>query len=299
MSQGSFTATIIDRPAIRAAPVHRKDIDGLRAVAVLSVLGFHTSTPGFSGGFVGVDVFLVLSGYLICSIIVREIEQGSFSVARFYERRCKRILPALFAVLIFFMVVALCVLSPIEAQHLGSEIMATALSVSNLHFYQQRNYFGHGGIFSPLQMTWPLPWKSSFTFSFHYSCSCFTSAASDISSQYWLADAGSHSYSRSIASTGIKSSIFSCWSRVPGSWVPAVFLPFGTRTESRPRHNRSGSLPCWEALVCSRYSVAPSSIPVPPASPAMKPFHLFSVRFFCFARRVASPTGCSLYVLSW
>src|SRR5579862_5038167 len=75
---------------------YRPDIDGLRGVAVLSVIGYHCGIPCFGGGFIGVDVFFVISGYLICSIIHRELQQGTFSIARFYERRFKRILPALF-----------------------------------------------------------------------------------------------------------------------------------------------------------------------------------------------------------
>ena len=79
---------------------YRADIDGLRALAVLPVVLFHAHLIGMSGGFVGVDIFFVISGYLICTLIVREIEAGQFSLIRFYERRCRRILPALFFLLI-------------------------------------------------------------------------------------------------------------------------------------------------------------------------------------------------------
>ena len=141
---------------------HRSDIDGLRAVAVLSVLAFHTGLPGFSGGFVGVDVFFVLSGFLICGILLREMGRGSFSLARFYERRCKRILPALIVVLLFCLAMALVVLSPAEAAKLGGGVMATALSVSNVQFYLKGSYFDHGGITNPLLMTWSLAVEEQF-----------------------------------------------------------------------------------------------------------------------------------------
>ncbi len=72
---------------------YRKDIDGLRALAVLPVLLFHAGIPGFSGGFVGVDVFFVISGYLITSILLKELSEDRFSIALFYERRARRILP--------------------------------------------------------------------------------------------------------------------------------------------------------------------------------------------------------------
>lgn len=141
---------------------HRGDIDGLRAVAVLAVLGFHTHCFGFSGGFVGVDVFFVISGFLICSIILRELANGSLSIAKFYERRCKRILPALIVVLLFCMVVGAWLLSPIEEKHLGKGVMATILSVSNIQFYLQGSYFDRGGALNPLLMTWSLAVEEQF-----------------------------------------------------------------------------------------------------------------------------------------
>jgi len=95
---------------------HRKDIDGLRCIAVLAVVGFHCKVQGLSGGFVGVDVFFVISGYLICALIVRDLDQNAFSIARFYERRCKRILPALVTVLLFCVTVSMCIASPYEAR---------------------------------------------------------------------------------------------------------------------------------------------------------------------------------------
>jgi peptidoglycan/LPS O-acetylase OafA/YrhL len=141
---------------------HRADIDGLRAVAVLSVLGFHTHCFGFSGGFVGVDVFLVISGFLICSIILRELANGSFRIAKFYERRCKRILPALIVILLSCMVVGAWLLSPVEEKHLGKGVMATIISVSNIQFYLQGSYFDRGGALNPLLMTWSLAVEEQF-----------------------------------------------------------------------------------------------------------------------------------------
>jgi peptidoglycan/LPS O-acetylase OafA/YrhL len=148
--------------ATASSSSHRADIDGLRAIAVLSVLGFHTHCFGFSGGFVGVDVFFVISGFLICSIILRELANGSFSVAKFYERRCKRILPALIAVLLFCMAAGAWLLSPVEEKHLGKGVMATILSVSNVQFYLQGNYFDRGGVLNPLLMTWSLAVEEQF-----------------------------------------------------------------------------------------------------------------------------------------
>src|SRR5579862_4825388 len=93
---------------------YRADIDGLRAVAVLSVFAFHMELSGFPGGFVGVDVFFVISGYLISAIVFSEIAKGTYSIASFYERRIRRIFPALFAMLLAFSVCALIYIFPSE-----------------------------------------------------------------------------------------------------------------------------------------------------------------------------------------
>jgi peptidoglycan/LPS O-acetylase OafA/YrhL len=141
---------------------YRSDIDGLRAVAVLAVVGFHCGLPFLKGGFVGVDVFFVISGYLICSILYKEMQQGSFSIARFYERRFKRILPALSLVLLFCLGLGVLVLSPFEARRLGDSAVATSLSASNLLFNIRTGYFAVNAAANPLLMTWSLAVEEQF-----------------------------------------------------------------------------------------------------------------------------------------
>lgn len=114
----------------------------------------------------GVDVFFVISGYLICGLIVRDLDRERFSIARFYERRCKRILPALFVVLLFCIVTALLVCSPYEARQVGESIMSAATSTSNILFYRQGNYFEGTGRTNPLLMTWSLAVEEQFYFAF-------------------------------------------------------------------------------------------------------------------------------------
>ena len=104
---------------------YRPEIDGLRAVAVLSVVLYHANIPGISGGFIGVDVFFVISGYLITSIIKREIAENRFSILRFYERRARRILPALFAMVAFTILLAPFVLLPSEFQDFPEQVLGT------------------------------------------------------------------------------------------------------------------------------------------------------------------------------
>ena len=106
---------------------YRPDIDGLRAIAVLAVLFFHTEVPGFGGGFVGVDIFFVISGFLITSILLNDIKEDNFSIARFYERRIRRIFPALFPVIIFSLIIGVFLLDSNAFKDFGESITATAL----------------------------------------------------------------------------------------------------------------------------------------------------------------------------
>src|SRR5690554_4235117 len=116
---------------------YRPEIDGLRAVAVLAVIIFHAGVPYISGGFVGVDVFFVISGYLITSIIAMELDKKEFSIVRFYERRARRILPALFVVLAVTSITALFIMIPFELKVYGESLLGVIFFVSNFTFWQQ------------------------------------------------------------------------------------------------------------------------------------------------------------------
>src|SRR6267142_892213 len=120
----------------RTALKYRADIDGLRAIAVLSVLAFHIRLRGIQGGFVGVDVFFVISGYLISSIVFTEIAESRYSVIGFYERRIRRIFPALFGLLAVFSVFAVIYLLPAELVAYGKSMLAATASASNLYFWR-------------------------------------------------------------------------------------------------------------------------------------------------------------------
>jgi peptidoglycan/LPS O-acetylase OafA/YrhL len=145
---------------------YRPDIDGIRAIAVLSVVGFHCGIPWLRGGFVGVDIFFVISGYLICSIIYRDLLSDTFSIAGFYERRFKRILPALSVVLLSCLALAALVMSPVEARLLGDSSLATVLSASNFLFWRQSGYFDASSGMKPLLMTWSLAVEEQFYLAF-------------------------------------------------------------------------------------------------------------------------------------
>ena len=112
---------------------YRADIDGLRGLAIIPVVLYHAGIPGFAGGFVGVDVFFVISGYLITSIIEREIREGRFSLAGFYERRVRRILPALFVVMAACAIVSPFLLYPEEYRRFARSMIWTTLYLSLIH----------------------------------------------------------------------------------------------------------------------------------------------------------------------
>jgi peptidoglycan/LPS O-acetylase OafA/YrhL len=151
--------------AVKSGLKYRADIDGLRAVAVLSVLAFHIGLSRFGGGFVGVDVFFVISGYLISSIIFAEIKDSRFTIAGFYERRIRRIFPALFAMLAVAGVFAVIYLLPAELVDYAKSTLAATGSASNVYFWLHSGYFSLPTS-KPLLHTWSLAVEEQFYISF-------------------------------------------------------------------------------------------------------------------------------------
>lgn len=135
---------------------YRREIDGLRALAVLPVILFHAGFKTFSGGFIGVDVFFVISGYLITTIILAELEQGKFSIVNFYERRARRILPALFLVMLVCIPFAWIWLLPSDMKGFSHSLIAVAVFASNILFWSESGYFDTATELKPLLHTWSL-----------------------------------------------------------------------------------------------------------------------------------------------
>lgn len=146
----------------RPSLAYRRDIDGLRALAVLPVLFYHVRLWPFTGGFVGVDIFFVISGYLIATIISREMTEGRFSLTDFYARRIRRIFPALFATIAVTILVGSQILLPLDYRALGLSAVATVLFASNLHFARHSGYFGSAAEEAPLLHTWSLAVEEQF-----------------------------------------------------------------------------------------------------------------------------------------
>lgn len=141
--------------------VYRPDIDGLRAIAVLPVVLFHAGYSAFSGGFVGVDVFFVISGYLITLQIAGDIRNGTFSLVAFYNRRIRRIFPALFVVLLATFIAGAWLLLPADFERLAESAGATALFSANFYFWWTTDYFEVDNI-KPLLHTWSLAVEEQF-----------------------------------------------------------------------------------------------------------------------------------------
>lgn len=135
---------------------YRREIDGLRAIAVIPVILFHAGFTIFSGGYVGVDIFFVISGYLITSIIISELEQGRFSILRFYERRARRILPALFFVMLVCVPFAWMWMLPSQFKEFSQSLIAVSLFASNILFWRESGYFAAASEEKPLLHTWSL-----------------------------------------------------------------------------------------------------------------------------------------------
>ncbi|WP_347311229.1 acyltransferase family protein [Defluviimonas sp. SAOS-178_SWC] len=142
---------------------YRPEIDGLRAVAVLSVILAHAGLPGFEGGYVGVDVFFVISGFLITSILVSDLETGRFSLIGFYERRARRILPALLFLLLCLALAGFFLFPPWQYLALSKSTIATVAFVSNLYLMRATgDYFGSDASYEPLMHTWSLGVEEQF-----------------------------------------------------------------------------------------------------------------------------------------
>jgi len=155
---------------------YRPDIDGLRAIAVIPVVLFHAGVPQFSGGFVGVDIFFVISGYLITSLLLNDLDQNKFSIITFYERRIRRIFPALMFVLAITSIVAFFLLMPDELKAYAKSLLAATLFCSNYHFMFDTGYFTGAADTKALLHMWSLAVEEQYYilfpvflyFTYHY-----------------------------------------------------------------------------------------------------------------------------------
>jgi peptidoglycan/LPS O-acetylase OafA/YrhL len=144
------------------AAQYRRDVDGLRGIAVLSVLFFHSGLSVFSGGFIGVDIFFVISGFVITAGIYDGMVSGTFSYADFYARRARRILPALVVMILITLAVSYCIYYPPSFNDVLQSGLAATLSYSNFFFWKTTNYFAPDALLRPLLHTWSLSVEEQF-----------------------------------------------------------------------------------------------------------------------------------------
>lgn len=135
---------------------YRREIYGLSTLAVVPVILYHAGLQGFSGGYVGVDIFFVISGLLITSILISVMQMGTFSLIGFYERRARRILLALFLVLLACLPFAWLWLQPLALQNFSESLVAVILFISNIFFWRHGGYFDIESDLNPLLHTWSL-----------------------------------------------------------------------------------------------------------------------------------------------
>ena len=158
----SLTAEEIGLRAAATSTSYRPDLDALRAIAVIGVVLFHVGLTQASGGFVGVDVFFVISGFLITRLIITDLERGTFSFLQFYQRRIRRIFPALMLMLLVCSIACTWLLLPDDLRRYGQSTAAAALSASNVWFWMKTNYFDGPALFKPLLHTWSLAVEEQF-----------------------------------------------------------------------------------------------------------------------------------------
>lgn len=141
---------------------YRPEVDGLRCIAVMSVILYHAGLPWLRGGFIGVDIFFVISGYLITKIVYTELLSGQFSFTKFYERRVRRIFPALALTLVATTAAGWLILTPAQYKEFGQSLAACMLFLSNLYFYLRTGYFAQQSEELPLLHTWSLSVEEQF-----------------------------------------------------------------------------------------------------------------------------------------
>src|SRR5258708_6102927 len=147
---------------------HRPDIDGLRAIAILPVVLYHARIPGFSGGFVGVDIFFVISGYLITYLIIRDLDGGRFTFSNFWLRRARRILPAATIVMLPGLAIGWFYLLPNDYRRAGQSAFAESLFASNIYFWSKTCYFFDPAETMPFLHTWSLAVEEQFYWLFPF-----------------------------------------------------------------------------------------------------------------------------------
>lgn len=221
---------------------YRREIDGLRAIAVLAVIFFHARFPLFSGGFVGVDVFFVISGYLITSILLADLQSGRFSLVGFYERRARRILPALFCVLAVTSAVAPFFLLPKELADFSESVTHVVVFLSNVYFYNNTGYFDTAAELVPLLHTWSLAVEEQYYIVFPLLLALLWRRRTFIFPVFLAVAVASLAYSENKVGTNVDAAFFLTPSRIWELLVGAIVASHGHRLRLSLASAQAGSL---------------------------------------------------------
>ena len=154
---------LMSKKSIESFPFkYRPEVDGLRAIAILPVMFFHTGLPNFKSGLIGVDIFFIISGYLITSLIYKEASNKKFSLKNFYLRRIRRLLPALFLMMVITIPISFYLMQPYHLENFGQSLVATSLMSNNFLLYLTTDYWSPYAEFKPLLHTWSLGLEEQF-----------------------------------------------------------------------------------------------------------------------------------------
>lgn len=214
---------------------YRPEIDGLRAMAVLPVILFHAGFEWFSGGFVGVDVFFVISGYLITTIILSEMAEGTFSIALFYERRARRILPALIIVMLVCLPCAYFLMLPDPLENFGQSLVSTTLFSNNILLYLTSGYWDLSSELKPLLHTWSLAVEEQYYLIFPLLI-LFLWRFPTSSIRSTLFTIALLSFSTAVLSTDADLTFFSLHTRAFEILAGALICPYLTKNTFHTRH---------------------------------------------------------------
>ena len=289
--------------AASTAALHRPDIDGLRALAIVPVVLFHAHVAGFGGGFVGVDVFFVISGFLITGILARELEQGRFSLLRFYERRARRILPALLAMLGAVLGLASWLYLPGDFAAVPKSALAVLLFASNLWFFAKTGYFAGGAETMPLLQCWSLAVEEQFYILFPLLLRALASQGKPARLLLvGLIAAGSFGWAlaKQTATDG-----FAFYMLPPRAWelMAGALLALGAVPQLRPGWLREGLAALGVALIAgsvalyTKATVFPGLAALPPVLGAALLLHC--AQGTCIGRLLATPLPVGIGLISY
>ena len=245
-----------------SAPAYRPDIDGLRAVAIMLVVLFHAFPEQVPGGFIGVDVFFVISGFLISRIILREHKAGDFSFLNFYARRFRRILPALLMVLTAVWGFGWFALLGGEFKSLGRHIQAGALFLSNFQLFQETGYFNLASESKPLLHLWSLSVEEQYYLAYPLLLVLLLRAPNRLA--WWVGGIGAVSFAFNVASIHAGDGIFAFYFLPSRFWelllggLLAVMPPAGQR--SRPWETNALAIVALALMILAAFRLQPSDL---------------------------------------